>query len=427
MAKILKFWDKITTFLVGVVFVVFPELISSVTIKSRIIYSIIGFFFMLLSFFITKLFRRVQFFIIRLKRIKIGISIDNPINSEIVDFCNEEIKSLGLHSKITFESFKIKGESQKRFEKIVKNSNFDVVVWTDKRIRIKNSNKVSLQFTYKNTSNRLISRIVRNELTSLVAREKMFSLNNDTINIDLHLEKNNIADFSLYIVAICTTLFRGINEGIFVFEKLCEKIKNKEGLLKNNSSRRLKDLYSFQGRDLIIKRKFLPGILMLEKAYALDENDCFVLANFALAKFKTGDEDGAEKMSEKLLQNNTNFPIAHLDGAFFRLRNKKYKSALRHYIIAANQRPDPAILLDVIGFLSKELDKDSKEVGYLFARGFLKRLLNSNNPDETKVGESNYVEDFLAFINRADKTLYKDMIETVEKYILKVSKIQKIP
>jgi len=121
-----------------------------------------------------------------------------------------------------------------------------------------------------------------------------------------------------------------------------------------------------------------------------------------------------------LLQNNSNFPIAHLDGAFFRIRNKKYNSALRHYFCFANLNPHPSIILDAISFLSRELDKNSNELGYLFAIGFLKRLLNKENPQLTKAGESNYAQDFSTFIKRADKIKYKEMIEVATKYLARI-------
>ena len=229
---------------------------------------ILGSFLDLLSIALFIGFKKIKLYIVKLKRIRIGIAMDSEANQSIVEFCNKELEDFGLSSKIKFESFKTKRESQKKFEKLVRNSNCDVVAWRSKEI--KNRNKIPVKFTYKDTGNKFISRIVRLELQSLASQESIFNLSQDTFDLDLNLEKNNIADFSLYIVAICTTLFRGINEGIFIFEKLYQKLGDRNSTLKYSVSEQLQELYVTLSGELIARGKLLPGLKVIEKGYNLE-------------------------------------------------------------------------------------------------------------------------------------------------------------
>lgn len=265
--NILKYLGIISGILLGIVGI-FPELLNITSIKQRIIFCVTGIVLVSSSFFLGPFVSKLRFFILRFKRIKIGISFDPISDKEIVNFCNKEMQNLGLSQRIIFESVTLKHESQKKFEKLVVKSKFDVVVWIEKTVKFRN--KVELKFTFKDRTDQFIGKIINKELNSLVSIQNMFNLNKETLYLDLDIEKNNIADFSLYIVALCTTLFRGINNGILVFEKLSEKLTSRSGILKENVFRRLKDLYSFKGRDLLVKRKNLPyAINVLTKGYEI--------------------------------------------------------------------------------------------------------------------------------------------------------------
>jgi tetratricopeptide (TPR) repeat protein len=394
-----------------------PDDILRMPHSARIIITCLAFLLFLIPKIWSTITKKIKYFLALSRVIRIGISIEESRDRELVDYCNQEISRLGMSSRINFKKISFDKNRPDKVQNIVISSNVDVVAWSPK---IKNSKgKVSLIFTYKNTSNNLIAKIVHSEMSSLVSQERMFNLNHESFHVDLNLEKTNIANFALYIVALCTTVFRGNKDGIWVFEKLKERVRAQGGLLEQNVLMRLQDLYFIKGSDLLSKNKYKESLVYLEKALAVKPERADILAGVALAKFLTGDELGAEKISDALLQNNTGHPIAHLDGAFFRVKNKKYTAALRHYLLFSRTSPNPALCLDAIAFISNRLDENPKEFGYLFARGFLKRLLN-RNPKFTDVGESNYVEDFEVFIQRADKNTYKEMIKVAEKYLLRV-------
>lgn len=356
--------------------------------------------------------KKFSYWVARHKRIRIGISINNANNSELVAFCNKEIYELNLVSKITFEYYDSNDNHSKKFEKMVLSPRLDVVVWTHQENK---NSKIPLNFTFKDTTNHLVKKIIDSEMNSLVSKEKLFNIKRETFNLDLQLEKENVANLSLYIVAICTSLFRGIDNGIYVFEKLDQKTKNQRGIFRENIIRRLKDLYSIKGRDLVYRKKYKAGIEILEKGHAIDENDPDILASMAFANFLIGKEELAEKLSSQLLQNHTDFPIAHLDIAFFRIRRGRYSQALKSYKCYRRLNNDNYSSLEVITFLSDILDKHPQELGYLFGRAFLKRLI-SDKPE--LIGESTYIQDFNSFISRAGQDpKYRVLIEEAYKIL----------
>lgn len=408
-----KFWEYFGKF--GLIVTIFPEPVVAIPLWLRLVLLV---FSSLLLLFVTPLFsliiKKITYFWACRERIKIGICIENDEQSdEIAKYCNKKIR--GISTKIKFEVQKIKNNDFKKHGKLVRNSDFDLIVWTTSNPNAKG--KISLNFTYKNTADNLIAKIIHSELSSMVSIEKMFDFNKETIKLELNLERDNIANFSLFIVSICASVFRGSNAGIPIFEKLYEELANKSTVLAKAVSNKLASLYLVTGANLLRRKKYQASLVMLEKGYALSKEDADMLCSLALSRFHNGDINGAELITTELLQNHTGFPIAHLDGAFFRVRNKNYKSALKHYLIFARTKPDRRVCIDAIEFMYEQLDKDPNELGYLFAIGFLKRLLNKNKPELTEVGENNYVKDFEVFIKKADKNAYKEMIEVATKFL----------
>lgn len=406
---------------VGIIAGLIPEAVTKIPLLVRIGLIVLS---VLLVLFITPLFvhikKRFIYYWACRRQVKIGICIEDDTQSaEIAKYCNNKIR--GISTKIKFEVKKIKEDDYRKVGKLVEGSKVDLVVWTAKP---KNSNeKVSIFFTYKNTTDNLIAKIVHSQLTAMVSKERMFNINKKTIKIDLDLERDNIANFSLFIVGVCGSIFRGANAGILIFEKILEGLSNENCLLKIATTEKLASLYLIKGANLLEKREYPASLEMLEKGYALNKKDVDILSSLALSRYHNGDINGAEKLCADLLQNYTGHPIAHLDGAFFRIRKGDYKSALRHYSLFKNTKPSPAICIDAIGFISQRLDEEPKELGYLFATGYLKRLLNKNKPELTRVGKTTYVEDFEAFIRRAELEgdKYKQMIEVATIYLKEIT------
>ncbi len=402
------------TGIVTAITAILPEAVSRVPLRIRIIIGLCGVILLILSWIFEKfwppLISKINYFFVKQKRRRIGIAFDIETNDDIVKYCNEEISKLGLGTKILFKSYKVSERSEAKFKKLVSSSNLDVMVWTRKLPRAGN---VPLNFTYKDTIDRTIGRIVHYEISDMMSKEKAFSLYKDTISVDLRAERNNIMDFSLYIVALYITIFRGYKEGLLVFEKLEEKIKKQDGVLKENTLRKLKDIYVIQGCNFVFKKRYPEGVELLEKGYAISPKDKNLLAALALAKFHLGDESRAEKLASELLQNHTGFSIAHLDAAFFRIKNKNYPSALKHYQLYSASKPEGSISLPAITFLSERFDESPTELGYLFGTAYLKNLVS---PKSEKVGESTCREDFTSFMRRADEVIYKVFIDHIKKH-----------
>lgn len=414
---------------IGVLVGLFPEIIPNIPFKFRI-FLILGGIIVLIIWGVAFNFysyskKKIKYFIAKSKRIKIGINIDDKnLSRDIVKYCNDEIRKINLSYRLVFETYDINYKDLKKVHKNIskKNSTLDLVVWMTKNHSKKG--EIPINFTYKNTRDNLIASIVHQQMSSLVSIEKMFKFHEDTFAVDLDLEKQNIIDFSLFIVSICTAIFRGNKEGIFIFEKLINKLKDKNGTLKDNVSEKLGTLYIIAGGDFLSKGRLSDSLKMYNKGFKLIPENRDLLAGRALAQFLNGDVNGAEETAEKLLRNNTNFPIAHLDIAFFRIKRKKYKNAVKHYSIYAKYNYNRETTLDAVNFLSKRIDEEPSELGYLFARAFLKRTLIKNR-QLTKNGGNDYLKDFTSFIRRADgKDQYKDMIDVAKKYLDRGTKKQ---
>jgi tetratricopeptide (TPR) repeat protein len=332
--------------------------------------------------------------------------LDIGNNQEIIDFCNKEINKLGLTNKIIFESIKPSKRTDEKLRKLVNTSNFDVIVWTPKPPK---NGRVPLYFTYKNSVDNLIAKIVHSDIHNMQMKDKAFNIQNESLTVDLNIERNNIAHFSLYIVALITTIFRGRNEGIEVFEKLYEEVKELNTVINKITKHKLKDLYIINGVELFYKRRYDDAQIYLEKAYPLDPLDQNLLPVLSIIKYHEGDFPLSEELSLTLLHNHPTNKVAHLNVAFFKIRNRRYGNALKHYRRFLRSEPEPKTCLDAITFLSEVFDANPSEIGYLFGRGFIKKIIGKN---DDKIGESTYVQDFTAFLSRANTIPeYRNMVE----------------
>ncbi len=385
-----------------------PEITFLIPLELRLLIMVLGVGLVFLGILFDNIWpiinKRINYYLVKRKRRVIGIAIDSSHNEEIVKYCNEEVNKLGLSNKIVFTAHKVQDVNKSKLQKQIVKSNLDVMVWTNK---LPSTGVVSINFTYKNNTDNIMAKIVHYELTNLVAKERAFNVVRETISADLRHERSNLLNFSLYIVALYTSIYRGLHDGILVFEKLQDSLHENGGEIRVNVQKKLKDLYIVKGQEHLKKKEYSEAVIVLEKAYVISKTDRDLIAGLALACYNSGDIIRAESLSNDLLQNHTGFCIAHLNAAFFRLKNKDYNGSLKHYKLYLNTKPDSIISKDAMHFMYKRLDEDPSELGYLFAIGFLKKCINS---EPELIEGSNYEEDFASFLRKAD-VKYKGFVD----------------
>lgn len=410
MKKAAKLIPLILSWIINYIITPFPEVINYFSFNIRFVFVVSGFLISGILFAFPYLSKKIKTYLFRFKTVKIGISIRSEINASIVRYCNSKISILGLSSKISFQEVKVKNWKTAN-GKLLKSNTLDVIIWLPEKQQNK---KVAMVFQYKDSIDNRMKKIIDLEMFSSVSKEQAFNLSQENFLVEIDFEKANIVNFALYIVALSIGFFRGIDEGIFVFEKLFEEIKIQNLSLKTAVARDLNLFYLIRGGDFMVKKKYSDALSLYRKASLIKPNDVKVLAGLALAEFYAGSIVAAEKISQELLQNYTNSEVAHLDAAFFRIRNKKYNSALKHYFLYQKLNPDSLITLSAIEFLNEIVKKGTEEIGYLFARAFLKKLVDE--VPRKIYGETTYKEDFNVFVQRADQK-YSLMIKYAQKYI----------
>lgn len=397
---------------------IYPELLPSLEYKiiagiGFVFFLFLGFAFDTVFIFFQYLYEKYELYKIRRKRVRIGVSLDVDDNDEIVKYCNNETEKIGLENNIVFESIKTTRRTDEKFRKLIEKENFDLAIWTQK---LPQNGRVPLFFTYKNTTDNLIAKIVHIFIHDIQMQEKAFRIQIDSLPVDLRVQKSNITYTALYIVAVCATLFRGIDEGMNVFERLYEELKNSKAFITKEVNLKLKDLYIIKGVELCKKDKFDNAVVFLDKAYKIDPLDQNLLPALTITKYYLGDLVLSENLAITLLQKFPNNEVAQLNVAFFKIKNKKYENAFKHYKRFIKVKPRRETCMEAISFLYKVSDKEPNEFGYIFAMALIKKLICSNTD---RMGESTYIEDLKSFINHtSDTPAYKEMYE----YSIKVIK-----
>jgi tetratricopeptide (TPR) repeat protein len=325
-----------------------------------------------LSLVINKVHR--QFLI--LYRVRIGISLDDQFNQGIVDRANEKLNQLKLEGKIRFinltsENIPKNDESFEAFLKKDNHLNLNLIVWgVEQQAK---DQKIILNFTHFDNARNAFKAIIASEISTLVGQHDFFEIFPDTFEVNLELEEGNITFFSVYLVGLSLMLSRDTQEGLRIFEELILELKP-DNPLYLIVLEKLQRCYEILGNEKSFRGNQIAAKAIFEKSYNLNPNHFGTIVGLALATHETGDQLRASQLVEELERRFPNEAITHVDIAYFRILQRNYNDALRHYMVFASMHPDPGIIAQVIDFLSQRIKENPSELGFLFGRGYMEYL-----------------------------------------------------
>lgn len=223
--------------------------------------------------------------------------------------------------------------------------------------------KVDLKFTYGHPDDKekRIGAMLLVDIGSKFAIKNYWQILEKNSYNDIEIITNNLFDLSTYILGTTLKLSGRVNISLKLFETLFNKLNTKKDDFVKQIIPHLLNCYDIYILDLgVNKKRFDLGESFCNKYLQILPDNFFALSNLALFQFKLGKEIEAEANVEKLLKLYPNSAITEVDVAFFRILQKNYKNAYKHYQKLAGYTQVPFNTQEVVEFLftQYEIKKD---------------------------------------------------------------------
>jgi len=195
-------------------------------------------------------------------------------------------------------------------------------------------NKIDLKFTYgfKDDEQRRIGVMILADINSKLAIKNYWEIIDKNSLNDIEIISKNLFDISGYILGLTLKLSGRIGISLKIFETLYENLKLRGDTFKDQIIPHLLNCYTIFITDSgFNKRRFDLGESFCNKFLIIVPNDFFALSNLAIFQYYLGKETDAEKNVEQLLKLHPGQSVTEVDVAFFRVIQKNYKNAYKHY------------------------------------------------------------------------------------------------
>lgn len=197
----------------------------------------------------------------------------------------------------------------------------------------------------------------------------------------------SITEIGLYVIAICLLTRGNIGKGLNILEDLFIRINNdpvkKRLLICPKIKNHLISLYNLLGiiawREEKNKAK---SVELAKKTLALDENNYDSHIRLALYEYQEGNIPESKRHVKRCRNINPRHPCTIFDQAFYFTLERKYSNAATAYKKLNQAIVDGLLAFEVANFLEEEYFKKKKEIGFLFASGFV----NTKFVPHTKLG-----------------------------------------
>lgn len=331
------------------------------------------------------------------------------------------IDDAGLQGYIKLNDFsdihKFKDKSEA--ELFRSHKNLDLIIWgsfTNDGLKKEGEaiSKISLYFTYGHPDNKekSISRMILLDINSKLAIKNYWQIVEKNSLNDVEVVSENIFDIATYILALTLKIYGYIEKSLSLFENLYNSLSSRQDNFKRHIVPHLINCYELiiiengiNGKKFDISKKYCEKLLNFRK------NDFFGLSNLAVFQYKTGEKSKAEESVELLLRLYPKNPLTEVDIAFFRILQKKYSEAYKHYKNLLKYR-DSQINFnpqDVVEFLTNEYQL-YKEPALLYGSGVISWYFG-----DKRIA----CEDLKSFIRKANKETYKLMFGKAKKLLSK--------
>jgi tetratricopeptide (TPR) repeat protein len=330
---------------------------------------------------------------------------------------NSIIDKAGLAEQVIIKDFSDikKFNNKSEAESFCVKKKLDLIIWggfTNDVLKVdgKNINEIELHFTYGYPDNKekTVSQMISLDVSSKLAKKNYWKIFEDNSLKDVKIVSDNIFDISTYILALTLKIYGRFNRSLNLFEQLYNSLVERKDDFQKEILPHLYNCYQI----LIIEygiegRKFDYASDLCKKIFKIRGNDFFAISNLAIFQHKLGNYKEAEKMVELLLNLYPGEPITEVDVAYYRILQKNYSNAFKHYrnlnsFNTINFRPQ-----EVIEFLGEAYDK-SKEPALLFGIGVI-----SNRFWDKKLAKEN----LNLFLQEANEIEYKAMYREAKRII----------
>ena len=293
--------------------------------------------------------------------------------------------------------------------------NIDLIIWggfSNDVLKIdgKSINEINLKFTFgcPSDKDKKIGSMVLLDINSKLALRNYWKIIDDNSMRDIKIVSNNIFDISTYILGLTLKLYGYIGKSINLFEHLYNNLNLRKDNFKDQIIPHLLNCYEIMVFEAGIYKKNYPvGKKFCRKILNFKENDFFALSSLALFQYKTGEKLEAEKNVELLLELYPRDPLTELDVAFFRIIQKNYSNAFKHYSRLVQFDNINFNFQEAIEFLDIEY-KQLKDPALLYGSGIISEYFG-----DKKIAK----DDLKKFIKKADENKYKKMYRHAKRLL----------
>jgi len=300
-------------------------------------------------------------------------------------------------------------------EKFRDETKIDLIIWggfsnDNLKVNGENINKINLNFTFGHPQdkNNVIGKMIKLDIDSRFATRNYWQIvESDSFN-DIGIVTNDLFQISTYILALTLKLYGKLEQSLILFENLYFNEIKRSDAFNHSLIPHLINCYQVLGLDAGLSKKDFPlAIRYCTKILKFNENDFFALTNLALFNYKSGYKEEAAKLVNLLLKHYPTNPITHVDLAFFRMLEKNYKNAYKHYERLTTFQTINFNPQEVVEFLSIEYD-EIKEPALLFGIGLISYYFGDKS-----IGK----QDLKLFLKKAKQIEYQPMRIKAEKLL----------
>jgi hypothetical protein len=319
------------------------------------------------------------------------------------------------HIKLVDFSDIKKFEDKKEAETFRENKDIDLIIWggfSEDSLKLNNEHvsKIRLNFTYghPDDKNKILGSMILLDISSKIAVKNYWQIVESNSLKDIEIVSNNIFDIATYILGLTLKIYGHIIKSMSLFERLYNNLVARNDDFRKEIIPHLIDCYRLIITEYQMSRKNLEkGKELCNKILNFDKDNLSALSHLALFQYKTNEKEKAEKTVQLLAEKHPKNPVTELDIAFFRILEKKYTSAFKHYNTLTGYEAINFNLQEVIEFLSIEYERQ-KEPALLYGSGILSMFFGDKNIAKN---------DLQMFLEKANEQKYKSMYRKAKKLL----------
>jgi len=276
-------------------------------------------------------------------------------------------------------------ENNQTAEKYVNAKKTDLLIWGETISGQENGKelthyriKFSYSFNYPSTHPAMKYLLLRD--FNEIVRERYWKANKDNSLKDISEIGDNLVEVGLYIIAICLLSRGSIKYGLNILEELYSIMRADIGKhkLKIYPKIRIHLLSLYNLLSIVAwreERNMDKSIVLINKMFRLDENNYDGHLRMTFYEYLKGNLLGSRKHFRRCKNINPRHPCTLFDQAFFYILDGEYEKATKAYKKIEGSTVDGLVAFEVAYFLEEEYQKNNKEIGLLFAAGFVNTQL----------------------------------------------------